>query len=183
MENKNKIANPGPLGLLGFGMTTILLNLANLGVVDLTIVVIAMGIALGGLAQIIAGVLEFKSGNLFGGTAFTAYGFFWLSFVIIKVGIGGILPADLTSMGFYLLLWGIFTLFMTIGTIAHNTITKLVFGSLTLLFLTLAVADFTGIGLITQVAGGIGIITGLFAMYSAVGQIVNSELGKNVLPL
>ena len=183
MENTNKIANPGPLGLLGFGMTTILLNLANIGLVDLTLVVIAMGIAMGGLAQIVAGILEFKRNNLFGGTAFTAYGFFWLSFVIIKVGIKDTLPADLTSMGFYLLLWGIFTLFMTIGTITHNTITKLVFGSLTLLFLILAVADFTGIVLITRIGGVVGIITGLFAMYSAVGQIVNNELGKNVLPL
>lgn len=183
MENTNKIANPGPLGLLGFGMTTILLNLANIGLVDLTLVVIAMGIAMGGLAQIVAGILEFKRNNLFGGTAFTAYGFFWLSFVIIKVGIKDALPADLTSMGFYLLLWGIFTLFMTIGTITHNTITKLVFGSLTLLFLILAVADFTKITLITRIGGAVGIITGLFAMYSAVGQIVNNELGKNVLPL
>lgn len=183
MENKSKIANPGPLGLLGFGMTTILLNLANLGVVDLTIVVLAMGIAMGGLAQIIAGILEYKKGNLFGATAFTAYGFFWISFVIIKIGIKDVLPADLVSMGFYLLLWGIFTLFMTIATIAHDTITKLVFGSLTILFFTLAMADFTGITLITRIAGGIGIMTGLFAVYSAVGQIVNSELNKKVLPL
>ena len=116
-----KIANPGPLGLLGFGMTTILLNLANIGLVDLNIVVIAMGIALGGLAQVIAGIFEFKRDNLFGATAFTAYGFFWLSFVIIKVGLGKILPADLISMGFYLLLWGIFTFFMAIGNWYKNS--------------------------------------------------------------
>lgn len=183
MENKNKVANPGPLGLLGFGMTTILLNLVNIGFVDMSMVVIAMGIALGGLAQIVAGIFEFKNNNLFGATAFTAYGFFWLSFVFIKVGMGTIPAADLTSMGFYLLLWAVFTFFMAIGTITHNTITKLVFWSLTALFLTLSIGDFTGIAAITKVAGGIGILTGLFAMYSAVGTVVNNELGKDVLPL
>ena len=180
-----KKMNPGPLGLLGFGMTTILLNLANAGIIQLSVVVVAMGIALGGLAQIIAGILEFKNNNNFGGTAFTAYGFFWISLVGIWL-----LPkdypsltADLTSMGFYLLLWGIFTTFMFIGTLTHNTITKLVFGSLALLFYLLALGDFTSIPFITVVAGFVGIITGLFAMYSAVGQIVNEELGKDVFPL
>lgn len=103
--------------------------------------------------------------------------------MIIKIGIKDVLPADLISMGFYLLSWGIFTLFMTIATISHNTITKLVFGSLTILSFTLAIGDFIGIVLLTKFAGGIGIITGLFAIYSAVGQIVNSELNKEVLPL
>ncbi|ABX81264.1 integral membrane protein [Acholeplasma laidlawii PG-8A] len=180
-----KKMNPGPLGLLGFGMTTILLNLANAGITELSLVVISMGVALGGLAQIIAGILEFKNNNNFGGTAFTAYGFFWLSLVMIWL-----LPkdypaftADLTSMGFYLLLWGVFTTFMFIGTFTHNTITKFVFGSLALLFFLLALGDFTAIRLITNIAGYVGILTGLFAMYSAVGQIVNEELGKKVFPL
>ncbi|WP_035357159.1 acetate uptake transporter [Acholeplasma granularum] len=180
-----KKMNPGPLGLLGFGMTTILLNLHNAGITELTLVIIAMGIALGGLAQIVAGILEFKNNNNFGGTAFTAYGFFWLSLVIIWLYPSEYpaLTADLTSMGFYLLLWAIFTTFMAVGTITHNTITKLVFGSLALLFYLLALGDFTGISFITMVAGYVGIITGLFAMYSAVGQIVNEELGKKVFPL
>lgn len=180
-----KKMNPGPLGLLGFGMTTILLNLANAGIVDLSVVVVAMGIALGGFAQIVAGILEFKNNNNFGGTAFTAYGFFWLSLVFIWLlpkDYPG-LTADLTSMGFYLLIWGIFTSFMFIGTLSHNTITKFVFGGLALLFFLLAIGDFTGLRLITNIAGYVGILTGLFAMYSAVGQIVNEELGKKVFPL
>lgn|SRR5690554_2022306 len=183
MEQNQKQANPGPLGLLGFGLTTILLNLANAGIVELTVVILAMGIALGGLAQIIAGVLSFKQGKTFGGTAFTAYGFFWLSFVIIKVGLPNTQPADLTSLGFYLLLWGVFTTFMFIGTLKHNTISKLVFGSLALLFYLLAIGDFTGITVITRIAGVVGILTGLFATYDAVGQIVNEEYGRVVLPL
>lgn len=179
----NKLGNPGPLGLLGFGMTTILLNLHNAGLLPLSIVIIAMGVALGGFAQIIAGILEFKNGNTFGGTAYTAYGFFWLSLVIIwteGANYGGI---DLTSMGYYLLLWGIFTLFMFIGSLKHNRLTQAVFFSLTILFILLAVADFTAIGWIKVIAGIIGIICGMLAMYSAVAQIVNLEHKKEILPI
>lgn len=183
MNLDKKIANPGPLGLLSFGMTTILLNLANAGIVDMSIVIIAMGFAVGGLAQIIAGVLEFKNGNTFGGTAFTAYGLFWWSFVFIKTNKEVALDADLTSMGYYLLLWGLFTLFMFIGTLKHNRITQIVFGSLTLLFFTLAIGDFTGISIITKIGGVIGILCGLSAFYSAVGTIVNGEFKKEIFKL
>jgi succinate-acetate transporter protein len=79
----NTIANPAPLGLLGFGMTTLLLNLHNASIIPLSIVIVAMGFALGGAAQIIAGIMEFKKNNVFGATAFTAYGFFWWSLIII----------------------------------------------------------------------------------------------------
>ncbi len=177
--------NPAPLGLLGFGMTTILLNLHNAGIIELSMVIIAMGFALGGFAQIIAGILEFKLGNTFGGTAFTAYGLFWLSLVLIWTQ-GVDYPefaADKTSMGFYLLLWGIFTTFMFIGTLKHNTISKLVFGSLALLFILLALGDFTNSHFITTIAGYVGIVCGSFAFYSAVGQVVNEEFNKTVLPL
>ena len=126
MEHGKSIANPGPLGLLGIGMTTILLNLHNAEIMPLSIVIVAMGLAMGGLAQIIAGIMEFKAGNTFGATAFTAYGCFWWSLVIIWV-----LPvseaADGFSMGAYLLLWGIITTGMFIGTLKHNTISKLVY--------------------------------------------------------
>ena len=122
--------NPGPLGLLGFGMTTILLNLHNAEIIPLSIVIVAMGLALGGAAQIIAGILEFCHGNTFGGTAFVAYGFFWWSLVLIWVcPFDSIAAGDSTSLGFYLLLWGIFSLFMFIGTLKHNRITQVVFGS------------------------------------------------------
>ncbi len=179
------IMNPGPLGLLGFGMTTILLNLHNAGIIPLSLVIVSMGIALGGIAQMIAGILSFKTGNNFAGTAFTAYGLFWLSLVFIWL-----LPndypaliADKTSMGFYLLIWGVFTLFMTIGTYTHNTSTKLIFLSLTILFFLLAIADFTNNDLLTKIAGYEGILCGLLALYGAVAQIVNNELGKKLFPL
>ena len=179
-----KVANPGPLGLLGFGMTTVLLNLHNANLIPLSIMIVAMGIALGGLAQIIAGIRELCQGNTFAGTAFTAHGLFWWSLVIIWVNpIESIEGASKVAMGYYLLLWGIFTAFMFIGTLKHNRATQVVFGSLTILFMLLALGDFTGNHTITMIAGFEGIFCGLSAIYSAVGQIVNEEFGKKVLPL
>jgi succinate-acetate transporter protein len=180
--NNQAIANPAPLGLLGFGMTTILLNLHNAGIIQLSIVIIAMGIALGGLAQILAGIMEFKAGNTFGATAFSAYGFFWWSLVIIWV-----LPvsnrADEISMGYYLIIWAIFTAFMFVGSLKHNRITQIVFGSLTVLFLLLAIGDFSGNHTIKLIAGFEGIICGACAIYSAMGQIVNSEFKREVIKM
>ena len=177
-------SNPGPLGLLGFGMTTILLNLHNAGVIELSAVIAAMGFAMGGAAQIIAGILEFRNGNTFGGTAFTAYGFFWWSLVFIWSNPGGfVAAADETSMGFYLLLWCVFTLFMFIGTLKHNRATQVVFLSLTLLFALLSIGDFTGIPAIKIAAGCVGIFCGASAVYASVAQVVNLEHGKQLLPL
>ena len=182
-EMKNT-ANPGPLGLLGFGMTTILLNLHNAGIIPLSIMIVGMGIAMGGLAQIIAGIRELVQGNTFGGTAFTAYGLFWWSLVLIWVNpFEGMASADATSMGFYLLMWGIFTFFMFIGTLKHNRATQVVFGSLTILFILLALGDFTGNHSITTIAGIEGIFCGASAIYSAVGQILNAEYDKTIFPL
>lgn len=183
MNLEKKMSNPGPLGLLSFGMTTILLNLHNAGLIPMSIVIIAMGFAIGGLAQIIAGVIEFKNGNTFAGTAFTAYGLFWWSLVLIKTNANANLAPDLNSMGFYLLLWGLFTFFMFIGTLKHNRISQIVFGSLTVLFVLLAVGDFTASELITTIAGVVGILCGLSAIYSAVGQIINEEYGRKVFKL
>ena len=183
-ELKTKVANPGPLGLLGFGMTTVLLNLHNAGLLPLSIAIVAMGIALGGLAQIIAGIRELCQGNTFAGTAFTAYGLFWWSLVLIWLNPGSkVESADKISMGYYLLLWGIFTAFMFVGTLKHNKATQVVFGSLTVLFMLLAIGDFTGNHTITMIAGFEGIFCGLSAIYSAMGQILNEEFGKKIIPL
>ena len=181
-----KVANPGPLGLLGFGMTTVLLNLHNAGLLPLSIAIVAMGIALGGLAQIIAGIRELCQGNTFAGTAFTAYGLFWWSLVLIWVNpfaASGIEAASKVAMGYYLLLGGSFTGFMFIGTLKHNRATQVVFGSLTVLFILLALGDITGNHTITTIAGFEGIFCGLSAIYSAMGQILNAEYGKTVMPL
>lgn len=181
---QSNIANPAPLGLLGFGMTTCLLNLHNAGLIPLSIVIIAMGFALGGAAQIIAGVMEFKKKNTFGATAFTAYGFFWWSLILIWINpFSEIKAADSISMGYYLALWCIFTAFMFVGTLKHNRATQVVFGTLALLFLLLSLANFMESEVMHTLAGYVGIFCGLSAIYNAMGQIINQEFKKNIMPL
>lgn len=183
-KNQSIIANPSPLGLLGFGMTTILLNLHNAGIMPLSIVIVTMGFALGGTAQIIAGIMEFKKNNVFGATAFTAYGLFWWSLILIWINpFKSIGAADEVSMAFYLLLWGIFTTFMWIGTLKHNKASQLVFFSLAALFFLLSIADFTGSASIKLIAGWVGILCGASAIYNSMGQVLNNEFGRNIMPL
>ena len=137
-----------------------------------------MGVSLGGIAQIIAGIFEFKTQNTFGATAFTAYGLFWLSLVLIWTQAPAGLEADNVSMGFYLLLWGLFTTFMFIGTLKHTITARIIFGSLALLFFLLSLANFLDSHTIHVVAGYVGIFSGLSAFYSAVAQVVNEEFKK-----
>lgn len=180
-----KQANPAPIGLIGFGMTTVILNIHNAGFFPLDATILAMGLTIGGVAQIIAGILEFQNKSTFKSVAFTSYGFFWISLVLLilmpKMGLGD-KPSAL-SMGFYLSLWGTFTLGMFIATLKSNTITKLVFGSLLVLFALLAIADFTGSATLKIIAGYEGIVCGLLAMYDSIGQVINDSFGRKVVPL
>ena len=182
-ETEKKTANPGPLGLLGFGLATILLNLHNAGIIELSIVILAMGIALGGGAQLVAGIAELRIGNTFGGVAFTAYGLFWWSLCLIWTNPFSFAGASSTSLGFYLLLWGIFTFFMFIATLAHNLLTQMIFLTLAILFILLAIGDFTQNHTITRIAGIEGILCGALAVYSAVGQVINGEFKRKILPV
>ncbi|OPZ95329.1 MAG: Inner membrane protein YaaH [Bacteroidetes bacterium ADurb.Bin408] len=183
-NNRHTIANPAPLGLLGFGMTTLLLNLHNAEIIPLSVVIVAMGFALGGAAQIIAGIMEFKKNNVFGATAFTAYGFFWWSLIIIWINpFQQITAADEKGMGFYLLLWGVFTLMMFVATLKQSRSLQFIFLSLALLFFLLSIGDFTAIHTIKMMAGWVGIICGASAIYTSVAQVINNEYGKTILPL
>ncbi|MGL4544740.1 MAG: acetate uptake transporter [Plesiomonas sp.] len=181
----NKLANPGPLGLMGFGMTTILLNLHNAGFFPLTSVIISMGIFFGGIAQIFAGIFEYKKGNTFGLTAFTSYGFFWLSLVgiLLLPRMGLAEPTDANFLGVYLALWGLFTLFMFFGTLRANRALQFVFASLTLLFALLAVGNITGNHTILTFAGYEGVICGASAIYLAMAEVLNEQFGRTVLPI
>ena len=178
-------ANPAPLGLTGFGLTTILLNIHNAGFYPNNAMILGMGLFVGGLAQLIAGVLESKKNNTFGTTAFTAYGAFWLSLVAIWVlpRLGLAEKADQTAMGCYLGVWGLFTFGMFIGTFRLNRALQVVFGTLVLLFWLLALGDFTRNGAITIVAGYVGIVCGLSAFYAAIAQVLNEVYGRTVMPL
>ena len=181
----SKLANPAPLGLMGFGMTTVLLNIHNAGFFPLGSMVLAMGIFYGGIAQMIAGVMEFKKGNTFGTTAFTSYGAFWLTLVALivlpKLGYAEATPAGF--MGCYLALWGVFTLFMFLGTLKSNKVLQFIFLSLTVLFFLLAVGDFTGNEAIHTFAGWEGMFCGASAIYLAMAEVLNEQYGRIVLPI
>lgn len=180
-------ANPAPLGLLGFGMTTVLLNLANAHVIALSSMILAMGIAYGGLAQVIAGIEEWKKKNTFGATAFTSYGLFWWSFVILFL-----LPNTAAGQGFkndkggviaYLIMWGIFTFVLYIGTLRLNRALQVVFFTLWVLFFLLALGDATGSDAIKVFTGYEGIFCGASAIYAGMAQVLNEVYGRTVWPL
>ncbi len=184
-KTKDTTANPAPLGLLGFGMTTVLLNLHNAGLFGLGSMILGMGIFCGGLAQVFAGLLEWKKGNTFGTTAFTLYGIFWLSLVglLVMPKIGWGEANQNSAMAAYLFIWGLFTMVMFFGTLKISRALQFVFGSLTLLFFLLALSDITGSSALKQIAGWEGIVCGLSAMYTALAQVLNEVYGKTVLPL
>jgi len=181
-------SNPAPLGLMGFGMTTVLLNLHNAGIFGLGSMILAMGIFYGGIAQIIAGIMEWKKKNTFGTTAFTSYGLFWLTLVglivLPKMGLAEA-PSD-AAMVAYLFMWGLFTLVLFIGTLKINRALQVVFFTLTVLFFLLA-GEHAVTGelrhTIGTIAGYEGIFCGFTAIYAGLAQVINEVYGRQVLPL
>ena len=184
---KDTTANPAPLGLLGFGMTTVMLNLHNAGFFELNSMILAMGLCYGGTAQVIAGIMEWKKGNTFATTAFVSYGFFWISLVTLVVLpkiIPSLTPANETAMAAYLAIWGLFTAVMFLGTFRLNRALQVVFGTLTILFFLLAFGDYTAASANFKHATGYeGLVCGFAAIYTGLAQVVNELFGKIVLPL
>ena len=178
-------ANPAPLGMMGFGLTTILLNLQHAGVLAPGSTVVALGITSGGVAQLVAGVMEWRKRNTFGTVAFLAYGLFWLSLVALlvapRLGLGD--AADRAGMAAYLFVWGLFTVVLFVATLKMNRAVMGVFFALTILFFLLAVADATASGTIQRVAGWEGIGCGLGAIYVGAAQVLNEVWGRTLLPL
>jgi succinate-acetate transporter protein len=189
MADDVKLANPAVLGLTCFGLTTMLLNLHNVGIIGkFDTAIMGLGFFVGGLAQVIAGIMEYRKGNTFGTCAFTAYGTFWISlvFAVIAKDKWGLELIDKEGLAWYLLLWGIFTAFMTIGTFKINRVLQFVFVTLTVLFILLAVCNWMGVkageGLMI-VSGIIGLCTGFAALYLAMAENVNEIYGKTILPI
>ena len=183
---KDTTGNPAPLGLLGFGMTTVLLNLHNAGFYELNSMILAMGLCYGGAAQVIAGIMEWRKGNTFATTAFISYGLFWLSLVtlIILTKLGWGAKSDDTSMAAYLAMWGLFTFVMFLGTLRLNRALQIVFATLTILFFLLAYGDFTNASAgFKHFTGYEGIFCGFSAIYTGLAQVLNELYGRTVLPL
>lgn len=183
---KDTTGNPASLGLLAFGMTTILLNLHNAGYYELNSMILAMGLCYGGAAQVIAGIMEWKKGNTFATTAFISYGLFWISLVILVLlaKLGAATASDEAAMSAYLTIWGLFTAVMFLGTFRLSRALQFVFGSLTLLFFLLAYGDFAGASpAFKHFTGYEGIVCGAAAVYTGLAQVLNELFGRTMWPL
>ncbi|MCG8582893.1 MAG: acetate uptake transporter [Bacteroidales bacterium] len=182
---KDVTTNPAPLGLAGFGLTTMLLNLHNAGLFGLDTMIMGMGIMMGGLIQILVGMLEWKKNNMFGMMAFSSYGAFWISLVFIwifpKMGLGEAPSA--TAMGYYLTVWGIYTVGLWVATFKMTKTMVFLFGTVVVLFALLAIANFTGSHLIHTIAGIEGVICGATALYISIGTLLVEVYGKQILPM
>ncbi|WP_430810031.1 MULTISPECIES: acetate uptake transporter [unclassified Carboxylicivirga] len=182
---KDVTTNPAPLGLTGFGLTTMLLNLHNAGLFGLDSMIMGMGLMMGGLIQILVGIMEWKKNNMFGMMAFSSYGAFWISLVFVwilpKMGLGEAPSA--TAMGYYLSVWGIFTLGLWVATLKMTKTMVWLFGTVVVLFALLAAANFTGSHTLHVIAGIEGVICGATALYIAIGTLLVDVYGKQILPM
>jgi len=176
-KKEKRIANPAPLGLLGFGATTVLLNLTNAGLTELSAIVLVMGVFYGGIAQILAGIFEFRAEKGFGGTAFISYGLFWFTLVgLIVLPKVGFMPApSIQSMAAYFIIWAIITFgFMIIA--KDNKITFAVFITLFILFVLLTVTELTNNNVLKIITGYEGILCGAIAIFDALYQMIKTHL-------
>ncbi len=181
-----KVANPAPLGLAGFGLTTVVLSAINCGILpaDAATVVAPLAFAFGGVAQILAGAFEFRLGNTFGMVAFTSYGLFWWWYATLvwTIGAGWIKPPNPVGIGATLIMWGVFTFYMWIATFTANKGVWSVFLLLWITFVLLGIGDLGYPGLKTM-GGWIGLITGLDALYVSSAEVINGAFGRVVAPL
>jgi len=193
MTDDIKLANPAVLGLTCFGLTTVLLNLHNAGLFKMDTTILGLGLFVGGLAQVIAGILEFRKGNTFAMTAFIAYGAFWISLVfavMYKAHVAFNKPLfaalayepSLRGLAYYMLLWGVFTAFMLIATFRINRVLQFVFATLLVLFIMLAIGFGWGNADVIKAAGVVGIFTGAAAIYLAMAENLEEIYGKVILP-
>ncbi|MFB6131531.1 MAG: acetate uptake transporter [Salinigranum sp.] len=188
MPANTETGNPAPLGLVGFGLTTVLLSMVNAQLLPSAgeAVVIPLAIAYGGTIQLFAGLLEYREGNTFGTVAFTSYGAFWWWFaLLVLMGDNGwiSLQGAGTTIGVALILWGLFTTYMWIGTFRLNWALWSVFLLLSITFYLLGFGDFLGVGSLTVLGGWVGVLTGLDAMYVSFAEVVNWSFDADVLPL
>jgi succinate-acetate transporter protein len=182
-----KPADPGPLGLAGFALTTFVLSMFNAGLVSKAGEPVVLGVALayGGIAQFAAGMWEFRTGNTFGAVAFTSYGAFWVSFWALITFFAPTIPAEHAgaAIGLYLISWGIFTAYMFIASLRTTGAIALVLLLLTITFLLLGIGNSGGHEGMIEVGGWTGLLTAAAAWYASMAAVVNSTFGKTVMPV
>ena len=185
VEVREKLANPAPLGLAGFGLTTLILNIVNADLIARESIgmVLPVGLFYGGLAQFLAGMWEMKKNNTFGFTAFSSFGAFWmaLGIMIILENTEVVEPVPKNGLSVLLCAWGLFTAYMTIGALKISRALQMVFGSLTILFFLLAWGEHNET--VMKVAGWEGILCAASALYASAAQVINESWGRYVLPL
>jgi succinate-acetate transporter protein len=181
------IADPAPLGLAAFALTTFVLSMFNAGLVDAKGEPIVLGLALayGGAAQLLAGMWEFRKGNTFGATAFSSYGAFWISFwAYVAFFAKGIPEANRgTAAGLYLIAWGIFTTYMWVASLRTTAAVNLVFLLLAITFFMLGIGDAVGNDTISKLGGWLGLATAVAAWYASFAGVTNFTFGREVLPV
>lgn len=181
-QSTPKYGNPAVVGLAGFGMTTLLLQFHNVGWLEIGPIV-WMGIAFGGLAQFIAGLQEGRTGNNFGYSAFTSYGAFWISFGLIQIAsTTGLFPVTASDMGWFLVVWAIYTGIMTIGAMRISTALGLLFITLFIGFVLLAIGHF-GPPVFNVIAGYELMVCAAIALYTMAHTIFQDVFGRDVLPV
>ncbi|SDJ93529.1 acetate uptake transporter [Streptomyces indicus] len=183
-----RLANPGPLGLAAFALTTFVLSMFNSGLISnaaLSAVVLPLALFYGGLAQFVAGLFEFRRGNTFATTAFISYGAFWMSFAgYVKFVVPGLPAADAhLATGLYLIAWFVFTLYMTVAAMKLDMAHKVVFVTLSLTFLFLALGDLAESTALAHTGGFLGLICAAAAWYTSFGVLTNETWGRKVVPL
>jgi len=185
IEVREKLANPAPLGLAGFGLTTLILNIVNADLIAKESIgmVLPVGLFYGGLAQFLAGMWEMKKNNTFGFTAFSSFGAFWmaLGIMIILENTGVVEPVPKNGLSVFLGAWGLFTAYMFIGTLKISRALQAVFGTLTILFFLLAWGEHNET--VMKVAGWEGILCAASALYASAALVINESWGRYVAPL
>ena len=190
-KNRNNLfltdntANPAPLGLCAFGMTTILLSMHNAGVTALSSPILAMALFYGGIAQVIVGIMEWKKNNSFGMLTFGSFGFFWISFAAILMlpALGLAKGPQPVELAVFLAVWGIFALGLFICTLKMHRLLQVTLAAVVLLVVLLVAAQLTGSSLVLNPGGVVGIIAGALALYMGMGQVINEIYGSRVLPV
>jgi len=182
------LANPAPLGLCGFALTTFVLNVHNAGLIAIG-AALPLGLFYGGLAQLVAGFLEFRTGNTFGMTAFASYGAFWIALAsMVLMEMNKLISAEATKGWLLttLIAWTIFTFILWIATFKHSKALIWIFTTLLILFVLLDIGVWQGVGAghgITRIAGWEGIFCAFTAWYLAAAVIINDAFGRTVLPV
>lgn len=181
--SKSVVADPTALGLGAFAMTTFALSLSNAGLIpEAGVMVLTLALFYGGLVQLLVGLVEFFKGNVFGATAFTSYGAFWLAFWWLETNPDIAKAAGAQGLGVFLLGWTIFTLYMTIAALRTNGVLVVLFSTVTLVFVALTIGAFSGSHLIHELGGWLGLVAAVIAWYGSFAAVLNATWKRPVLP-